>query len=103
MAGESSLGGAVREVKEELGIELNPVEGKRISQICREERQDQYDVWVFHKDISVSDITLQETEVVGVKWVTIGELTKLEKKGRLHPLLDVSSVIKETILREGTS
>lgn len=37
MAGESSLSGAVREVKEELGIDLKPAAGRGISQICREE------------------------------------------------------------------
>ena len=82
-----SLGGALREVNEELGIILNPKDGKRISRICREQTRDLYDVWVFYKDVDISDITLQETEVVDVKWVTDEELIKMERKGELHPLL----------------
>ena len=61
LAGENSLIGAVRKVKEELGIKLNPAKGRRISQICREETQDLYDVWIFYKNIDISDIILQET------------------------------------------
>lgn len=44
-------------------------------------------MWVFYKDVDISDITLQETEVVDVKWVTDEELIKMERKGELHPLL----------------
>ena len=79
--GEDSLGGALREVNEELGIILNPKDGQRISRICREQTRDLYDVWVFYKDVDISDITLQETEVVDVKWVTDEELIKMERKG----------------------
>lgn len=92
LAGESSLSGAVREVKEELGIDLKPAAGRRISQICREETQDLYDVWVFDENIAISDIVLQKTEVVDVKWVTKCELLRMGKNGELHPLLDVSNV-----------
>ena len=53
-----SLGGALREVNEELGIILNPKDGKRISRICREQTRDLYDVWVFYNDVDISDITL---------------------------------------------
>lgn len=87
LSGEDSLGGALREVNEELGIILNPKDGQRISRICREQTRDLYDVWVFYKDVDISDITLQETEVVDVKWVTDEELIKMERKGELHPLL----------------
>ena len=38
--GESSLEGAVREVREELGIELNPKEGKLIRSTRSEEMRD---------------------------------------------------------------
>lgn len=98
LSGEDSFDGALREVNEELGIILNPKDGRRISRICREQTQDLYDVWVFYIDADISDITLQETEVVDVKWVTCEELINMERKGELHPLLDVSSVTKNIIL-----
>ena len=91
LSGEDSLDGALREVNEELGIILNPKDGRRIFRICREQTRDLYDVWVFYIDVDISDITLQETEVVDVKWVTDEELIKMERKGELHPLLALTT------------
>ena len=97
LAGEDSLIGAVREVKEELGIILNPAKGRRISQTCREKTQDLYDVWAFHENIDISDIILQETEVIDVKWVTKRGLIRMAQNGELHPLLDIGNVVNEVI------
>lgn len=47
-SGETSLQGAIREVKEELGILLTPGSEKLIYQTRRENVQDFYDVWLFH-------------------------------------------------------
>ena len=49
LSGETSLQGAIREVKEELGILLTPGSEKLIYQSRRENVQDFYDVWLFHK------------------------------------------------------
>ena len=43
LAGESSLDGALREVKEELGITLAPEKGKILFQTRRDQSQDYYD------------------------------------------------------------
>lgn len=50
-SGETSLQGAIREVKEELGILLTPGSEKLIYQTRRENVQDFYDVWLFHRDM----------------------------------------------------
>ena len=71
LSGETSLQGAIREVKEELGILLTPGSEKLIYQSRRENVQDFYDVWLFHKDIKIEEMRLQETEVVDVQWVNI--------------------------------
>lgn len=97
LAGEDSLIGAVREVKEELGIILNPAKGRRITQTCREKTQDLYDVWAFHENIDISDIILQETEVIDVKWVIKRGLIRMAQNGELHPLLDIGNVVNEVI------
>ena len=47
LAGEDSLSGAVREVKEELGIILNPFKAEMIYYTKREDIQEFYDVWLF--------------------------------------------------------
>ena len=47
---------------------LNPFKAEMIYHTRREEVQDFYDVWLFHADIDISEIKMQETEVVGVQW-----------------------------------
>lgn len=87
LSGENSLQGAVREVKEELGISLTPGSEKLIYQIRRENVQDFYDVWLFHKDIKIEEMHLQETEVVDVQWVSPDKLFEMFCLKQLHPLL----------------
>jgi 8-oxo-dGTP pyrophosphatase MutT (NUDIX family) len=78
----------VREVREELGIILNQSNAKKIYQAKREETQDFYDVWLFHADIDISEIDVQETEVVGVQWVNRDVLFDMLHSGKLHPMID---------------
>ena len=88
LAGESSLTGAIREVKEELGITLDPTRAKLIYQTRRDSTQDFYDVWLFHEDVELAAIRLQQSEVVNVKWVDWSELLDMFRSGKLHPLID---------------
>ncbi len=87
LSGETSLQGAIREVKEELGILLTPGSEKLIYQTRRENVQDFYDVWLFHKDIKIEEMRLQETEVVDVQWVNPDKLFKMFRLKQLHPLI----------------
>lgn len=88
LAGESSLDGALREVKEELGIVLDRRDGKLISQTRRDTVQDFYDVWLFPCDAEIGDLHLQETEVAAAKWADREEIQKLYDQRKLHPLID---------------
>lgn len=88
LAGEDSLNGAVREVREELGIILNPFKAEMIYHTKREDVQDFYDVWLFHDDIDISEIKVQETEVVDAQWVSRDNLFDMMHSGKLHPLID---------------
>lgn len=51
LAGEDSLCGALREVREELGITLDPEGAEQLCHTRRDSVQDFYDVWQFHADI----------------------------------------------------
>lgn len=88
LAGEDSISGAIREVKEELGVSLDTGQGMLIYQTQRERTQDFYDVWMFRADIDISQLILQETEVLGAQWVKPDELLNMYKTGKLHPLID---------------
>ena len=74
-SGETSLQGAIRELGEELGM---IVKDKEMDFIISFKREHVFvDVWLIKKDISVSDLKLQEEEVSEVKWVSIEELTEM--------------------------
>jgi len=74
-AGETSLDGAKREVKEELGLEL---EEDKFDFLISFKREFTFiDVWLIKADIEISDIKLQEEEVDEAKWISINELEKM--------------------------
>ncbi len=88
LSGEQSLDGAIREVQEELGLQLNKTDGKLLYTVFREARQDIYDVWVFNLKQNNPILKLQEDEVVETKWVTFKQLIAMYRNKELHPLID---------------
>ena len=82
ISGDDSLSAALREVKEEVGITLNPTCGK----IIRHERRghkdfpDFLDVWLFTHDIDVAQLKLQHDEVSDAKWACKEEILKMIKE-----------------------
>lgn len=93
LAGEGSLQGAVREVKEELGLMLDAAMAQLIYQRRRDESQDFYDVWRFRSDAPAASLKLQPDEVVAVKWMDKAMIYGLQKNGRLHPLINYLDTI----------
>lgn len=74
-SGETSVEGAIRETKEELGIKVNE---NNIELLLSFKREHGFvDVWIVKDDIDINNIVLQEREVVEVKWVSIKELQQL--------------------------
>lgn len=74
-SGETSVEGAIRETKEELGIKVNE---NNIELLLSFKREHGFvDVWIVKDDIDINNIVLQESEVVEVKWVSIKELQQL--------------------------
>lgn len=82
LKGETSLQGAIREVREEVGINLKESEGNIIfSKLRRPVEYDDFnsilDVWFFKYD---GDILLSKAttdEVITTKWLTLKEIKKL--------------------------
>ena len=74
-AGESSVDGIKRELKEELGIdvkdnELNLIETIKEENIFR-------DCYIVYKDISIESIKFNDGEVMNCKYVTLDELKEI--------------------------
>ena len=82
-AGEDSLSGAIREAKEEVGVDLDPAQGKLISSTVREHFQDIKDDWVFQYDGPVSLRNATTDEVADMRWMTVSEIRQLYEECKL--------------------
>ena len=82
ISGESSFTAAKRELFEELSIQSSE---KTLNKIFRLKRRNSFlDVWLIKADPTLDTLTLQESEVAEVKWVTKAELEKMIKDGQFH-------------------
>ena len=68
----------IEEIKEELGIDINPSELKYIG--TNKFNRAYQDVYYLKKDIDINEITIQEEEVEYVKWLTKEEINDLIEK-----------------------
>lgn len=80
VAGEDSLIAALRETKEELGIELDSAKGVLFRQFARQgESGHTYllDVWVFEHNCVIEDVRFQASETCEAMWATPETIRKL--------------------------
>lgn len=96
LAGEDSLTAALREAKEELGIELCPENGYLFKTAIRQYRNfpDFLDIWVFNQDFPIESVVLQAGETCGAKWASSEEILEMEKNGEFIPM-NVYPYLKE--------
>lgn len=78
-AGENSIQGIKRELKEEIGIEVIDTDLKLLK-TCKEENCFR-DVYYIYKEIPISDIDFKDGEVISAKYVTIEEFEKMIDNG----------------------
>lgn len=82
ISGESSFMAAKRELFEELSIKSDE---KNLNKVFRLKRRNAFlDVWLIKAAPSTDTLTLQESEVAEVKWVTKAELQQMIKDGLFH-------------------
>ena len=79
---EESLQGAIREVKEEVGIDLNENDGTLVltkvrKQYCGKKYNDILDVWLYEYNGEVDLKNATTKEVNQVKWMNKDEIKKL--------------------------
>jgi len=99
LSGEDSFTGALREVKEEIGINLKKEEGKNIYRICRHDRQIIFDIFLFNKSVNINEVKLQEDEVIDIKWIEKEELLEMFKREEMvEPLDYVFELIEKGLL-----
>lgn len=82
-AGEDSLTGALREAKEEIGVDLDPTQGRLINSTVREHFQDIKDDWLFLYDGEINLANATTDEVSDIRWMTVEEIRSLYDTGEL--------------------
>ena len=83
-AGEDSLTGVIREAEEEVGVKLDPAQGKLISSTRRDGHfQDFREVWRFTYDGEINLKNATTDEVADARWMTVEEIRRLYDTGEL--------------------
>lgn len=83
IVGDDSLQAALREVKEEIGVDLSPERGKCLFRLKRQHKDfpDFTDVWLFNEDVDIRKVVYQPEEVCGAKWATPAQIRALIEAG----------------------
>ena len=84
LAGDDSLTSALREMREETGIELDPKNGRIVAQ--EQAWSDAFgDIWLFRQNFDLEKIVLQENETTAAKAVTRQEILRMIEAGEFIP------------------
>jgi isopentenyldiphosphate isomerase len=75
VTGDSSIAAAIRETQEELGIILNPQNGKLIKRLIIGIAI--IDVWLFRQEVDINSVVLQYEEVDDVMWAAKDTIKQL--------------------------
>jgi 8-oxo-dGTP pyrophosphatase MutT (NUDIX family) len=78
ISGEDSLTAAIRETKEELGLDIDASQMKFISRIIRNTAFT--DIWLAESNVQPNDLVLEHA-VSDVRYVTVKELNEMIKAG----------------------
>ena len=81
LKGETSLEAAIREIKEELGVDIDKKSAKLIGSTLRYYKgcPDILDVWMFEADIDIKEVVVQKEEVNDVMWASADKVMKMKK------------------------
>ena len=96
--GETDIDACVREIKEELGIDINLKTAKFIGQKNRYYKgcPDILRVYLFRDNTPLNKIKIQEDEVMDVMWATKEEILELKKAGKFEANAFFDEVLQNT-------
>ena len=89
LAGETSLQGVIRELKEEVGVEFKKREAIFLKEVKGGKKYPDFkDLWLFRRDVKKEEITFPDGEAIDYKWVTIDEFMKMYNNKKIVPTVD---------------
>ena len=89
LAGETSLQGVIRELKEEVGVEFKKREAIFLKEVKGGKKYPDFkDLWLFRRDVKKEEITFPDGEAIDYKWVTIDEFIKMYNNKEIVPTVD---------------
>lgn len=93
LMGEESRIAAVRVVREELGITLNPANGRLFTSVVRPQYPDILDVWLFEQDVDITTVVLHEGETCDAVWASKEKILNMIDEGtffnkKVYPFID---------------
>ena len=88
LAGETSLEGILRELKEELGLEFSKKEAIYFKEVRGRRFPNFKDMWLFKKDIDIKDVKFNDGEAIDVKWVNIEEFEEMFNNKEIIDVID---------------
>lgn len=77
---ENSIDSILREIKEEIGLELTKSQIKLV--LTKRLEEDFIDIYYAKKEIDIVDLELQKEEVDFIKWMKKEEIEKLYREGK---------------------
>jgi 8-oxo-dGTP pyrophosphatase MutT (NUDIX family)/diadenosine tetraphosphate (Ap4A) HIT family hydrolase len=80
--GEDSLTAAVREAKEEMGIDVDLANFTKIATVKRKDNI--ADVWLARQNVALEDIKLQTEEVSDARWASKEAIEAMLQEGSFH-------------------
>lgn len=83
IVGEESIVGAIRELREEVGLEVDSSELELMHTVRLHDKF--VDTYITCKDVKIQDLKLQADEVVSAKFVTYNELIYMWSNGLVVP------------------
>jgi len=81
LAGENSLDAALREVKEEMGLTLDPSRGRLVTRTT-DGRCCFFDIWLFEQEFDINEVILQDGEIDAATWAGADAIRKLMREGK---------------------